>query len=118
MSAVEEERHSPGWRRPSEVMKKRKKKKKVRDSVSDISMTRSKSTSSSPQRPGIVLKRRNPFGCGGAVSARRRIASDVGTKDSYDEKVRRLDPDKLLFISLVLSVCLHFLSRHLFTFMS
>ncbi|XP_071820067.1 protein downstream neighbor of son homolog isoform X1 [Apostichopus japonicus] len=86
MSAVEEERHSPGWRRPSEVMKKRKKKKKVRDSVSDISMTRSKSTSSSPKRPGIVLKRRNPFGCGGAVSARRRIASDVGTKDSYDEK--------------------------------
>lgn len=85
MSATEE-RHSPGWRKPSEVMKKRK-QRKARQSVGDLPTDVRPPSRSSPQRPGIVLKRRNPFGCGGAVSARRRISSDVGLSAPREQEV-------------------------------
>ncbi len=56
---------SPKWKRPSDIMKMRKKRKPVRPNhaatSSDISISQVNSSSKLGRSP--CLKRRNPFGC-------------------------------------------------------
>lgn len=86
--SMPEEKWSPGWRKPSEVMKMRKKKKLQKSSSGGSDKAaRSSKSGSSPLRPGIVLKRRNPFGRGGGASVVRRVCNELENSEANEQDI-------------------------------